>query len=59
MSLIQCEACAGNGEVVTDWGVYLHPPEGAPADAGVKDCPECDGLGWFDDGGSAADEESR
>lgn len=59
MSLIQCEACAGNGEVVTDWEIYLHPPEGAPADAGVKDCPECAGVGWFDDDGRVADEESN
>lgn len=45
-----CRRCAGNGEVVTDWDVYLYPPEGAPAEAGVKECPHCGGLGavWDD-----------
>jgi hypothetical protein len=40
-----CARCAGNGEIVTDWPTYLHPPEGAPADAGTADCPDCGGTG--------------
>lgn len=40
-----CETCQGNGEIVTDWELYLHPPEGAPGDAGTATCPDCDGLG--------------
>lgn len=40
-----CERCAGNGEIVTDWPTYLHPPEGADADAGTADCPDCGGIG--------------
>ncbi|QTH19740.1 hypothetical protein HRJ34_15330 [Rhizorhabdus wittichii] len=43
-----CETCQGNGEIVLDWDVYLHPPEDAPADAGVADCPDCDGTGKVD-----------
>lgn len=40
-----CETCQGNGEVVTDWGTYLKPPEGAEADAGTATCAACDGQG--------------
>jgi len=43
---VQCDTCAGNGEIVTDWDGYLRPPEGAPADHAVADCPDCDGSGW-------------
>lgn len=47
-----CARCQGNGEIVTDWGLYLHPPAKAPADAGTADCPDCDGQGHLsqDDG---------
>lgn len=49
MAIIQCDQCQGNGEIVTDWETYLHPPNGAEPDAGTKDCPNCQGIGWFDD----------
>lgn len=39
-----CERCEGNGEIVTDWDLYLHPPEGAPGDAGTAPCPDCQGA---------------
>lgn len=47
---LPCERCCGNGEIVTDWETYLHPPEGAEADAGTADCPDCDGRGTQDQG---------
>lgn len=40
-----CARCQGNGEIVTDLDLYLHPPEGAEPDAGTADCPDCDGQG--------------
>lgn len=40
-----CERCAGNGEIVTDWDEYISPPKGAPADHATADCPDCDGIG--------------
>ena len=39
-----CTRCMGNGEIVTDWDTYLHPPKDATEDA-VADCPDCDGTG--------------
>lgn len=42
----QCDRCCGNGEVVTDWQIYLHPPEGAEPDAGTATCPDCGGTGY-------------
>ena len=39
-----CTRCMGNGEIVTDWDAYLHPPKDATDDA-VADCPDCDGTG--------------
>lgn len=51
-----CQACCGNGEVVTDWDLYLHPPSGAPADAGVEECRDCEGCGFVDDRGRPAHE---
>ncbi|HJR83472.1 MAG TPA: hypothetical protein VJ775_06050 [Sphingomicrobium sp.] len=51
---IDCPTCAGNGEIVTDWAVYLHPPEGAPPEAGTADCPDCDGIGSLAVVGSAS-----
>lgn len=41
----QCDRCCGNGEIVTDWDEYLHPPEDADPDAGTVECPNCDGTG--------------
>ncbi|MFC3569169.1 hypothetical protein [Paracoccus simplex] len=43
---VQCDACAGNGEIVTDWDGYLHPSQDAPADHAVTECLDCDGSGW-------------
>lgn len=39
-----CTRCMGNGEIVTDWDAYLHPPKDATEEA-VADCPDCDGTG--------------
>lgn len=39
-----CDRCQGLGEIVADWGLYLHPPEGAPGDAGTAPCPDCQGA---------------
>ncbi len=41
----QCDRCCGNGEIVTDWDEYLHPPKDADPDAGTATCPNCDGSG--------------
>lgn len=43
-----CLRCAGNGEIVTDWDLYLNPPPGVPADSGVAECPDCGGDGKVD-----------
>lgn len=40
-----CERCAGTGEIVVDWELYLHPPEDASGGAGTATCPDCGGLG--------------
>lgn len=40
-----CQTCKGNGEVVVDWDRYLHPALDDPQDAGVAECPDCDGTG--------------
>lgn len=45
MSVEQCRRCQGNGEIVTDWDLYLSPPDRAPADAGTEECPDCEGTG--------------
>ena len=29
--------------MMVDWALYLHPPEGAPGDAGTAPCPDCQG----------------
>lgn len=43
---VDCERCAGNGEIVTDWPIYMHGRDGANADdEATKDCPDCDGTG--------------
>lgn len=43
-----CPRCAGNGEIVTDWEEYLHPPKGAPGDHATAECPDCGGTGKID-----------
>ena len=40
-----CEACQGNGEVVTDWNRYTHPHPGDKGDEAVSMCQECNGTG--------------
>lgn len=40
-----CQRCKGNGEIVVDWDRYLHPGPDDPDDAGVAECPDCDGVG--------------
>ncbi len=40
-----CQRCKGNGEIVADWDRYLHPGPDDPQDAGVAECPDCDGTG--------------
>lgn len=42
----QCERCCGSGEIITDWDLYLRMDrDGALADAGTAECPNCDGSG--------------
>lgn len=41
----KCSRCAGNGEVVTDWDEYLHPPEGSDGDHATEACQICNGTG--------------
>lgn len=43
--MTDCERCQGNGEIVTDWGRYLHSLPGDKGDEAVADCPDCDGRG--------------
>lgn len=43
--MADCERCAGNGEIVTDWDRYLHSREGDKGDEAVVDCPDCEGTG--------------
>lgn len=38
-----CLSCCGNGEIVTDWELYMKTNDEA-----VVDCPECDGTGYTD-----------
>lgn len=40
-----CERCAGNGEIVTNWGRYVEPNSNDIGDEGVAACPDCDGTG--------------
>lgn len=40
-----CERCARNGEIVTDWQRYKHPRAGDMGDEAVTDCPDCGGSG--------------
>ena len=54
-----CKHCEGNGEIVTDWDVYLHPPKGAEADAGTATCPDCDGRGLVEVARPAVDREGE
>jgi len=43
-----CQRCAGNGEVVTDWDRYLKAHPGDVGDEAVAECPECSGTGKVD-----------
>lgn len=43
-----CQKCAGNGEVVTDWDRYLKPRPGDVGDEAVAECPVCNGTGRMD-----------
>lgn len=43
-----CQNCAGNGEIVTDWGRYLKAHPGDVGDEAVAECPECSGTGKVD-----------
>lgn len=40
-----CEHCSGNGEIITDWDLYLCPPAGGAGDVGTAACRACDGTG--------------
>ncbi|WP_296584274.1 hypothetical protein [Xanthobacter sp.] len=40
-----CQNCAGNGEIVTDWDRYLKAHPGDVGDEAVAECPECSGTG--------------
>lgn len=42
---VDCDRCAGNGEIVTDWDRYRHPHEGDVGDEAVAACPDCFGVG--------------
>lgn len=42
---VQCERCAGNGEIVTDWARYRQPRDGDRGDEAVAECPDCCGRG--------------
>ncbi|SMO63896.1 hypothetical protein [Paracoccus laeviglucosivorans] len=42
---VVCERCQGNGEIVTCWDEYLHPPADAAADHATEECPDCDCIG--------------
>lgn len=44
-----CDRCAGNGEIVTDWGRYLQPRPHDEGDVAVAECPDCGGLGVVTD----------
>ena len=41
----ECSTCQGDGEIVTDWDVYLNPWPKAPGEAGKQACFACDGSG--------------
>ena len=47
--LIMCQRCMGNGEIVLDWGQYLHPVSLAAEEASVAECPDCDGDGTIEE----------
>ncbi|MFG1332069.1 hypothetical protein V5F41_12555 [Xanthobacter autotrophicus] len=42
---VDCQNCAGNGEIVTNWDRYLHSHPGDTGDEAVAECPCCDGTG--------------
>lgn len=42
---VDCQNCAGNGEIVTDWDRYLHSHPGDTGDEAVAECTDCDGTG--------------
>ncbi len=41
---VQCEACGGNGEIVTDWSSYSG--ETKPMTDAVAECEACSGTGY-------------
>lgn len=53
-----CKICAGTGEIITDWDLYLHGRDGQPSDdEPTAECQSCFGTGldrelfdaWLDD----------
>jgi DnaJ-class molecular chaperone len=40
-----CETCAGNGELITDWALYM---SGADDERATADCGDCYGTGSRD-----------
>jgi RNA polymerase subunit RPABC4/transcription elongation factor Spt4 len=55
----RCDRCCGNGEIVTDWQIYLHPPEDADPDAGTSNCPVCGGTGYTETNPPTTPEEPQ
>lgn len=41
-----CQACGGNGEIVTDWDRYLRGHVDAHGEEAVVDCTDCGGTGY-------------
>lgn len=46
----QCETCCGNGDIIMDWGRYLHSYPDDAGDEAVANCPDCDGSGYIEIG---------
>lgn len=40
-----CPTCQGNGEIITDWGRYMHGEPADIGDEGTAECIDCDGTG--------------
>ena len=40
--LVFCELCQGNGELVTDWDLYM---SGEDDEESLEECPKCNGEG--------------
>ena len=46
----ECKTYCGNGEIITDWDIYLSPPEDEINEFdGTEECPDCDGYGYIDE----------